>query len=152
MGRHLAAAMLLLALLVLAVACGGEGTTVPLDPDGPRLELRADGTVPVGRFNTILEAAVESWETDPGLVAERFARESEGEGENVNSGYTDPAGKDEVVVTVLVENLADDSIADLEFTVALVRPDSTWLLTEASWKQRCRPGRGHQALSTEPCI
>lgn len=144
----------LLAALTLA-GCGGGGAAAsgaPLDPEGPRFELRPDGTVPVGRFNAELIERDEDWESDPGQVAQIFVREQTQEGEQLGSTFLAPGDNATVRVTVSLENLADDSVDDLQVVVDLVKQDGTWLLTSATWLQRCKEGRGHQDFSADACV
>ncbi|HEU5264001.1 MAG TPA: hypothetical protein VFU34_05140, partial [Gaiellaceae bacterium] len=72
-----------IAACLLLAGCGGDDAAAeaPLDPEGPRFELRPDGTVPVGRFNAELVERDEDWESDPGQVAQIFVREQTQEGE-----------------------------------------------------------------------
>lgn len=155
--RRVAGLGLVLACSVALVAgCGGDSASVPeapLDPGGPRFELQPDGSVPVGRFNAELSNRNEVWETDPGEVAQIFVREQTEEGEQLSALFPAPGDDPTVRVTVSLENLADDSVDDLEVVAELARQDGdTWLLTSATWRQRCKEGRGHQELSTEPCV
>jgi hypothetical protein len=49
--------------------------------------------------------------------------------------------------------LPDDSVEAARFRVRLAeQADGTWRVTQATWSQKCWPGRGHQDFSTVPCV
>jgi hypothetical protein len=56
------------------------------------------------------------------------------------------------VVTVLYENLPDDSVEAHRFELVFIGDVDGLILESGSWAGRCQPGRGHQEFSTGLCI
>ena len=55
-------------------------------------------------------------------------------------------------VTLLRDDLQDDSVEAERFVLELEQNDESWKLVSARWEQRCHAGRGHQLFSPELCI
>lgn len=73
--------------------------------------------------------------------------------DDVDETETDPTQGSGTRITLLSHIETDDSVASLRRQVTLERaPDGRWTVVETSWDQRCRPGRGHQDYSPEPCV
>jgi hypothetical protein len=65
----------------------------------------------------------------------------------------DPATAAGTMVTATVDHLLDDSTAAVRYELHFARADDgSIILTSGAWSQRCRPGRGHEDFSAEPCI
>jgi hypothetical protein len=154
----------LLAALALAAGCGGDGETTTVTvtttvageaaaPPAPPSPLPADGMLPVEAFNEFTQGADEPWERDLAALVSVF----------VGAGATDSArrtfdavSRDEgqtATATLVLDALFDDSVRARRYDVELRRrPNGTWELRAATWTQLCRPDRGHQDFSTEPCL
>jgi hypothetical protein len=125
--------------VLLLAACGAS----PTHPDwsGPA-ELRPrDGVLEVKAFQEHAEAVDEDWERDPEALAREYLGELEGE-----------VSVDGSQVTLLREDLQDDSVEAERFVLELEPDDERWKLVSARWEQRCHAGRGHQVFSPELCI
>ena len=125
--------------VLLLAACG----TSPTHPDwsGPA-ELRpSDGVLEVKAFQEHADAVDEDWERDPEALAREYLGELEGE-----------VSVDGSKVTLLREDLQDDSVEAERFVLELEPDGERWKLVSARWEQRCHAGRGHQAFSPALCI
>ena len=125
--------------VLLLAACGAS----PTHPDwsGPA-ELRpSDGVLEVNAFQEHADAVDEEWERDPEALAREYLGELEGE-----------VSVDGSQVTLLREDLQDDSVEAERFVLELEPDDERWKLVSARWEQRCHAGRGHQVFSPELCI
>jgi hypothetical protein len=141
-------AILAAVVAILLAGCGGDSSAAPVW-DGPPRPLAADGTLPVEEFDAYLDAAEHPWESSAAGVATAYALPLVGDAGTLATA-TAPEGSSPVTVTLGA--LLDDSVAQLRLTLVLARDGSEWTVTEATWAQRCRPRRGHQAFSPEPCI
>jgi hypothetical protein len=76
--------------------------------------------------------------------------------------YNRREAPDSATATVVLEELLDDSLEGQRFTLRFARkeckgPDDCpggpppWVLFELSADHRCKPGRGHETYSAEPC-
>jgi hypothetical protein len=143
------------ALLVLAcvlAGCGGGGDSGTPEWQG-RPEPRADGTVPVDDFVTFQQDVDERWERAPVLLAGEFVRLDERDAFRTTvDADAGPEAGGPATVTVTLDGLQDDSVAAERYVLRLRRDGETWILASATWGQRCRQGRGHQAFTPAACI
>jgi len=125
--------------VLLLAACG----TSPTHPDwsGPAERRPSDGVLEVNAFQEHADAVDEDWERDPEALAREYLGALEGE-----------ASVDGSQVTLLREDLQDDSVEAERFVLELEPDDERWKLVSARWEQRCHAGRGHQVFSPELCI
>jgi hypothetical protein len=138
---------------LLATGCGGSDDEAPAGWDGPPQPLPADGTVPVEDFTAFADSVDEAWERSPAAVAAVFAGTGDVDGSVVVSVPSRPGGTGPASGTVVVDDLADDSVRTLRYELELERADDgTWSVVAATWSQRCRPGRGHTGFSPELCL
>jgi hypothetical protein len=125
--------------VLLLAACGAS----PTHPDwsGPA-ELRpSDGMLEVDEFRAHADAVDEEWERDPEALAREYLGGLEGE-----------VSLDGTQVTLLRDDLQDDSVEAERFVLELEQNGESWKLVSAQWEQRCHAGRGHQGFSPELCI
>ncbi len=146
--RLLACAVL--ASLVVLPACGEDGEHAawggPPDPS-------ADGTVAVDEFVEHAESVDELWERSAAMSAAEFLRLDERTASRTSiEGQAGPEGGGPETVVVTLDGLTDDSVRAERWTLSFEPEDDVYRLTEASWSQRCQPGRGHQAFTPEPCL
>jgi hypothetical protein len=146
------ASLALVAVLLAAGCGGGDDETAPAARwDGPAHPLPAERSLPVQGFEAYAQSVDEAWERSPSEVAESFARPGRLDG-FVTIGIADVVDG-ATTADVRVDRLADDSVRTLRFELALERrDDGTWRVASADWSQRCQPGRGHRAFSSEPCV
>jgi hypothetical protein len=138
---------------LLVTGCGGGDDETPAGWDGPPRPLPADGTVPVEEFTAFADSVDEAWERSPAAVAAVFAGTGDLDGSVVVSVPSHPGGSDPASGTVVVDDLADDSVRTLRYELELEgADDGTWSVAAATWSQRCRPGRGHAGFSPELCL
>ena len=95
----------------------------------------------VNAFQEHADAVDEEWERDPEALAREYLGELEGE-----------VSVDGSQVTLLREDLQDDSVEAERFVLELEPDDERWKLVSARWEQRCHAGRGHQVFSPELCV
>ena len=128
--------------LVFAIgvaACGGTSSG-PTTWEGPPRPFPDDGVLAVDGFNDYVDATEGGWRLDPGQLALEFTQ---------SSGRVTVEGDR---VTVLRDDLEDDSVRAERYVLEL-RPDGDeWRLDSARWEQRCHVGRGHQEFSPELCV
>ena len=128
--------------LVFAIgvaACGGTSSG-PTTWEGPPRPFPDDGVLAVDGFNDYVDATEGGWRLDPGQLALEFTQ---------SSGRVTVEGDR---VTVLRDDLEDDSVRAERYVLEL-RPDGDeWRLDSARWEQRCHVGRGHQEFSPELCL
>ena len=141
-------ALLGIVAATLAAGCGGDGGTSVVW-EGPPRPLAENGALPSDGFNAYLEATEQPWEASVTAVATAYALPLAGDASSVQTASA-PEGASPVTVTI--GGVLDDSVAELRLTLTLERNDDRWTATEATWAQRCRPGRGHQDFSPEPCL
>jgi hypothetical protein len=148
-----AAAVAAVTAALLATGCGGGDDDAPAGWAGPPQPLPANGTVPIEEFTAFAESVDEAWERSPAAVAAVFADTGDLEGNVVVSVPSRPGGTGPASGTVVVDDLADDSIRTLRYELELEGAgDGAWRVAAATWSQRCQPGRGHQDFSPELCV
>jgi hypothetical protein len=112
------------------------------------------GELDVTAFDAFLASAGPPLSMSPCDAARVLLRldQLRGEGETVVV-VVEPEGPSGADVTVTLDQLADDSIAAVRYTLHFERAaDRSIRLASGSWAQRCRPGRGHQDFSAELCV
>lgn len=150
----------LIAVALLLAGCGGdesngsEGsdgssgtfTTAPTAWDGPP-EPAEDGTISVAGFNEYARTLPDEDRMPRGLALEFLQVEAPPYEVDVE---TRPGG---TTVTVLRENLEDDSVRAQRYTLefALVSGGDV-SLSSARVDYRCQPDRGHQNFTPELCL
>ena len=140
-----------IAALVLTGCAGGEEEPARWGgPPGPA----SDGTLAVAGFERHQAEVEEPWERTPLSLAAEFlrvdAREPTAAAVDVELA---PEGATTATVTVTFEGLLDDSVRDARYTLQIGRAGGrVWRLRAARYAQRCRPGRGHEGFSPEPCV
>jgi hypothetical protein len=153
------ASVVLIAAALLA-GCGGDSdgddnaaegttgtfTTAPTSWDGPP-EPAEDGTISVAGFNEYARALPDEERMPRGLALEFLQVEAPPYEVDVE---TRPGG---TTVTVLRENLEDDSVRAQRYTLefALVSGGDV-SLSSARVDYRCQPDRGHQNFTPELCL
>jgi hypothetical protein len=65
---------------------------------------------------------------------------------------SEPADGGRTVVTVLYQDLPDDSVEAHRFELVFIGDGDELILESGSWAGRCQPGRGHQEFSTGLCV
>jgi hypothetical protein len=141
--RALAACAAALAL----VGCSAD------EPMWPGAEPAPDGSIPTEEFADYAADVDERWERSPALVAAEFLRLDEDTSPSTTiEADTGPEGGGPAEVTVTLDRLLDDSVRTRLYDLELAREGETWRLERATWSQICRPGRGHQDPSPEPCL
>ena len=108
----------------------------------------------VSGFNDLLDDERPPAGESPFSAAAEFLRL-----DRSNAGTTSLAsrvgseGAGPATVVATLDRLPDDSVRAERYVVVLDRQeDGTWRLRSAVRTQRCRPGRGHQDFSVEPCV
>ena len=112
------------------------------------------GEVDAAAFNRYLEDAGPPVSTSPCDAARVFLHldRPQEEGETVDL-RVEPEDAPEATVTVTFDNLADDSVAAVRWTLQFEpAEDDSIRLARGRVGQRCQPGRGHQDFSPELCI
>ena len=133
-------ALLALVLATAVAACGGRDEAAPASWDGPQRPYPADGVLPVEQFRSYAESRDAGWESDPAGLAREYVRAA---GAVTTSGST---------VTLLRDDLEDDSIRSERYVLELEEDGDVWELVSARWEQRCHQGRGHESWSPELCV
>lgn len=110
------------------------------------------GTVAAPGFDDFVTAEVPGWAFDPREAAVVLLdMGSQPEGRTVEVTQQEATGG-QVVVTVTVANLRDDSVNAERYTITFdTAPDVPVSFVDGSYRVRCQPGRGHQDFSTELC-
>lgn len=118
-------------------------------------QLTEDGRMEVDVFNAFLEESTPAWATSPMRTSVEYVRLGDPGAlrTTVEMEAFPPEGAEDVVVTIIEDGLADDSVRALRYTLHLSRQsDGTWRLTEARRDQRCQEGRGHTRFTPEACV
>jgi hypothetical protein len=145
--RPLAYAALCLAALALAGCGKGDSATWAGPPDP-----EADGTVAVEEFAAYQQDVEEPWEGSAAMAAAEFLRLDERTATTTTiAGQAGPEGTGPETVTVTLDGLLDDSVRAERWTLEFEPDGENYALTQATWAQRCQPGRGHQEFSPELC-
>jgi len=134
---------LALSALVFAIgvaACGGTSSG-PTTWDGPPRPFPDDGVLAVDEFNDYADTVDGDWQLDPERVALEFTQTPSGD-----------VTVDGDRVTVLRDNLEDDSVRAERYVLELRHDGDEWRVDSARWGQRCHVGRGHQEFSPELCV
>jgi len=133
-------AMSALVFAVGVAACGGtsSGTTAW---NGPPRPFPDDGVLAVDQFNDYADAVGGEWTRDAEQLAFEFTRAQNGE-----------VSVDGDRVTLLRDDLEDDSVRAERYVLELMREGDELRLASARWEQRCHLGRGHQDFSPELCV
>jgi hypothetical protein len=147
-----ASAAVILSALALA-GCSNDGDddqgaawAGPPDP-------AADGTVAVDGFQEYADGVEEHWEGSPAMSAGEFLRLDEQDAARTSIASVTPAeGTGPATVVVTLDGLFDDSVRAERWTLTFEQNGDVYRLAEASWAQRCQPGRGHQNFTPEPCV
>ena len=125
--------------VLLLAACGASPTHAGWS--GPA-ELRpSNGVLEVDEFRAHADAVDEEWERDPEALTREYLGALEGE-----------VSLDGTQVTLLRDDLQDDSVEAERFVLELEQNDESWRLVSARWEQRCHTGRGHRVFSPELCV
>jgi hypothetical protein len=144
-------AAFLAAAVVPLAGCGGSGGSDQGAWAGPpRPDER--GRVAVEEFNHYLVGHGAD-ATAPVVAATTFLRlDRATAGEASIVVRTSGEGEGPATVTVTLDRLLDDSVRAQRFVLAFLKEGGQWRLESAVSAQRCRPGRGHQGFSPEPCV
>jgi hypothetical protein len=147
--RFLAYAAAALSAAMLAACGGGEEAPAWSGPPDPA----ADGTVPVDGFAAYADEVDEEWEGSAAMAAAEFLRLDERTAARTSiEGTASAEGTGPETVTVTLDGLLDDSVRAERWTLTFEPDGEIYRLTEATWAQRCQPGRGHQDFGPEPCV
>jgi len=136
--RRLAVSALVFAIGI--AACGGTSSG-PTTWDGPQRPFPDDGVLAVDEFNDYADTVEDDWQLDPERVALEFTKAPSGE-----------VTVDGDRVTVLRDDLEDDSVRAERYVLELRRDGDEWRVDSARWEQRCHVGRGHQEFTPELCV
>lgn len=112
--------------------------------------------LPVQEFNAQVSAAhtdtEETWTNSALQVALRFIGDHERIAHRSIEIHARPERFDTVTVVVTEEGLLDDSVDGHRYRLSLRRtPEGHWGIESAQKSRKCKPGRGHQSYSNEPC-
>lgn len=145
--RPLAYAAFSLAILALA-GCGKSDTPTWAGPPGPG----TGGTVAVEDFAAYEQDVDERWERSAAMAAAEFLRLDERTAAATTiEGRASAEGAGPETVTVTLDGLLDDSVRAERWTLTFTPEGENYVLTGATWAQRCQSGRGHQDFSSDLC-
>ncbi|MEO0488171.1 MAG: hypothetical protein AAFZ49_01270, partial [Cyanobacteria bacterium J06659_2] len=100
---------------------------------------------------TDLPDGVSSIGPDPSQIAlEAFGSKEPMEGDYRESVVIEQ-GNNSRAVTLILENLPDDSIRSLRYRLEFVPAGEEWQVDWIGVQTSCRPGRGTEEWSAEPC-
>jgi hypothetical protein len=140
-------------MILPLAACGGDEGSKPDEWAGPpRPAAGGNLDSAAAAFNRYLDDHPEV-AAAPALAAGRFVRV-----EQTTSGTTSIVAKagaeggGPATITVTFDGLLDDSVRTQRFVLVMRQEGDEWRLDSAAVTQRCRPGRGHEAFSPEPCV
>lgn len=140
------------AALTLTLAGCGSDTTVELVWGGPP-KPNAQGVVPTDGFAAFQTSVDEDWERSAAMAAAQFLRLDERTATRTTIDATASAeGTGPQTVVVTLDGLPDDSVRSERWTLGFDEQDGVYTLSSALREQRCRPGRGHEAYTPEPCV
>ena len=143
-------AMPIVALLLLAGCTDGDDAPAAPEPTAAVVVDPDTGDVTAPGFNELIEASQPAWARDPLDAAAMLLGASTGEGPPPVA--TADVEGDAHVVTVVFEDLPDDSTAATRYVITFELADDGLLrFVSGTWGQRCQPGRGHQDFSVVPC-
>jgi hypothetical protein len=138
-----------LSLVVVALAGCGKGDS-PSWPGPP--DPGADGTVAVENFAAYQQDVDETWEGSAATAALEFLRLDERTAKTTMlEERGGPEGTGPATVVVTLDGLLDDSVRAERWTLEFEPDGDNYVLAQATWAQRCQPGRGHQDFSPEAC-
>ena len=145
--RTLAYAAFSLAILALA-GCGKSDTPTWAGPPDPG----TGGTVAVEDFAAYEQDVDERWEGSAAMAAAEFLRLDERTAATTTiEGRASAEGAGPETVTVTLDGLLDDSVRAERWTLTFTPEGENYVLTGATWAQRCQSGRGHQDFSSDLC-
>lgn len=151
-GRHLAWPV----LMAVALLAWPRGLEVP-DANLWRQRVRSWQTQPVDSLNLRIEsarAASEGWTTQPASIVRTLLGERlwEAPQSRFDVERTPPGAPDRARITVLLEELPDDSVAGLcqEYTLEMDEAGG-WVLVELREAWRCRRGADPAHYRAERC-
>lgn len=112
-----------------------------------------DDTTLVTEFNAYADSVEEPWEETPVTLVTEMLRLDSSDNPNVSVVSEAPAeAAEEATVTVTYSRLLDDSVEATRNVVNLRLDGDAWRVEEVESSFSCKPGRGHQDFSTEPCV
>ena len=150
-GVRLAACAVVL-LAALAAASCGSGTTVELVWGGPP-KPGPGGVVSTKGFASFQEGVDEMWERSAAMAAAEFLRLDERKAARITiDAKAGGEGAGPQIVVVTLDGVPDDSVRSERWTLGFDESDGVYTLTSALHEQRCRPGRGHEGYTPEPCV
>ena len=137
-------------LVLLALAgCGKSDSPTWAGPPDPG----PGGTVAVEDFVAHQQDVDERWEGSTAMAAAEFLRLDERTAAATTiEGRASAEGAGPETVTVTLDGLFDDSVRAERWTLTFAPEGENYVLTDATWSQRCQSGRGHQGFSPEPCV
>ena len=149
-------ALLLSALALALAACDGNNESAG---DGGDMTWTVDHLVDVDdatlvtNFNDYAESVDGEWESTPATVVGELLRLESSDNPNVSIVSEAPGeAAEEATVTVTFSRILDDSVEATRQVVDLVREGEIWRVEAVASSIRCKPGRGHQPFSGEPCL
>jgi hypothetical protein len=129
--------------------CGSDNGPTWGGPPDPA----ADGTVAVDGFAAYQREVEEPWEGSGAMAAAEFLRLDERTATTTTiEERAGPEGTGPETVVVTFDGLLDDSVRAERWTLAFEPDGENYALAQATWAQRCQPGRGHEGFSPEPCV
>jgi hypothetical protein len=145
--RPLAYAAFSFAVLALAGCGNGDAPTWAGPPDPG-----AGGMVAVEDFAAYQHDVDERWEGSAAMAAAEFLRLDERTAATTTiEGRASAEGAGPETVTVTLDGLLDDSVRAERWALNFEPEGENYVLTNATWAQRCQSGRGHQDFSPELC-
>ena len=152
--RLFAYAILGLSALALA-GCDGSGDSGNANQPAWTIDnlVDRDNASLVAEFNAYADSVDAPWERTPIAVVTELLRLDSSDNPNV-SVVAEAAAEaaEKARVTVTYSRLLDDSVDATRNDVQLQRHEDIWRVEEIETSQSCKPGRGHQDFSGEPCV
>jgi hypothetical protein len=109
--------------------------------------------VSVTEFAAYQQDVDERWEASAAMAAAEFLRLDERNATTTTiEGQASAEGTGPETVVVTLDGLLDDSVRAERWTLEFEPEGDNYVLTQATWAQRCQPDRGHQDFTPEACV
>jgi hypothetical protein len=139
------------ALAVVSLAAPGCGSSEESEWRGPPTAA-ADGTVPIVTFGAYQESVEEDWERSAPLAAAQFLDLGASVATNTSIRSEPPeAGDNAETVRVELDGIPDHAVRAERWTLRFEPAGDGYSLVAASVTRSCKPGRGHENFSPQPC-
>lgn len=140
-----------IALIGIASACTPQSpTSTPESETGAESAESVEGR---GAYSEVpLPPADQRMGADPQAIAlDAFGMADPGEGNFTQEVTVDEQTATDAVVTLTQTGLLDDSVEGMRYWLEFAAADNQWEMVWAGRQVRCRPNRGSQEWSTDPC-